>query len=213
MRFVIAGAALAACSFAAQAGPAFFDAYYQWNQTELKESGARIDGDGGGFGVRGQGRLTDTLFLTGLYQSSDAEVQESGETVFDFDIREARVGLSYQTRASRRSPWTLGVDVEAVSLKLEDDHLGAVLSDDGAAAFIGAAVAPSRGTSLFGRVGYVQLGESDGFEGEVGLSARVSDQVHLFVDYRISRLGFDGDFDLNIDVARVGLRFMFGNGF
>ena len=154
--------------------------------------------DGNGMGVRGQASLGNGFSLSALLQ--DAELKE-----YEENLRETRIGLSYDTKCHGID---VGGGVESVSLEFNDGGFGDSLR--GYSANAHASISPMDNVTLSARVGYTDVDELAGMEYEVGASYAVNKNVSAFVEYRMATLddeGFEDDFDL--DTLRIGARYNF----
>lgn len=201
-RGTLAGALMAA-PLAAQAGDmAHLDVYYIVDSTlEFDFNGAPAveSDDGDGFGVKLAAMLGESVFLAGEYQSTDNEFANATATV-----ETARIGLGYKTA------WPVYVLAEYVSNELKiDETLFPIEGDeDGWAGHIGVKAELVKFVTLDARVGYLDVGESDGLEYVVGLGLNLDRNFGLFADYRVSELENDGG-ETSVEDIRAGLRFRF----
>ncbi len=191
--------------FAAQAaGMNYLDAYYIPDSTlEISGSGGSIESnDGDGFGAKLATTLGDGgLFLAGEYQSADYTASIAGSA----EVQTMRVGLGYQT------PWSVYLLGEYVrneaeisfgTLSIKDD-------EDGFGVHLGAKFDLVKYVTLDARVGYLDVGESDGLEYVVGLGFNLDRHFGLFVDYRVSDLERDDGVEAKVEDIRTGFRFRF----
>lgn len=176
----------------------FVDGYYlPWTQLKV-DAGDDADGDidGDGWGVKGMLKLTDAVAFNGEYQRSDYD----GPSKLD----SYRLGAGYYWRY-------FGVAAEYINLDIKSGDLEG--NTDGVGLFARTSWLATSGVAFTGGIGYVRLddgGETlDGYEYNLGLDFRVTDNLGLFADYRSTNLKENGvDFELND--ARVGVRFVFG---
>lgn len=199
---LIAGALLAAPVAAQAADMAHLDVYYIVDSTlEFDFNGAATveSDDGDGFGVKLAAMLGESVFVAGEYQSSDNEFANARATV-----ETARIGLGYKTS------WPIYVLAEYVSNELKiDQTLFPVEGDeDGWAGHIGLKADLVEFLTLDARVGYLDVGESDGLEYLVGIGLNLDRNFGLFADYRVSELENDGG-ESSVEDIRAGLRFRF----
>jgi opacity protein-like surface antigen len=194
---------LLAAPLAAQAGDmAHLDIYYIVDSTlefDFGDAAAVESDDGDGFGVKLSAMLGESVFLAGEYQSTDNEFPNATATA-----ETARIGLGYKTA------WPLYVLAEYVSNELKiDETLFPIEGDeDGWAGHIGLKADVLKFLTLDARVGYLDVGDSDGLEYVVGLGLNLDRNFGLFADYRVSALEND-DVEATLEDIRAGLRFRF----
>lgn len=199
---VLAGALMAA-PLVAQAGDmAHLDIYYIVDSTlEFDFDGADAveSDDGDGFGVKLAAMLGESVFVAGEYQSSDNEFASARATV-----ETARIGLGYKTA----SPVYVLVEYVSNELKVDQALLSIDGDEDGWAGHIGIKADLVKFVTLDARLGYLDVGESDGLEYIVGLGLNLDRNFGLFADYRVSELDNDRG-DTSVQDIRAGLRFRF----
>ncbi len=156
------------------------------------------DDDGNGVGFRGQAALGQGVSLTALYQ--DAELKDA-----DANLRETRIGLSYDTKCHNIN---VGAGLETVGVDLNDGGLGASLRGHSLNAH--ASISPIDKVSLTARIGYTDVDELAGMEYEVGAQYAIDKQISAFVEYRMANLNDEGfGADVDLDTLRVGGRYTF----
>lgn len=189
-------AAFAACTFAAPAmaaqGNNFIDGYFAISEVDV----GPVDDDGNGFGVKGAFQITPQVFLTGEYQSVDYDD-------FNADIDQLRLGAGFGPGMGSSGAGLYG---RGEYVRLDDDND----DQDGVVGTVGYGLAVNKEFRLHGEIGYVLLDDADGPELLVGGTYRLTPNLGLFADYRMSYLDPDrggGDFD--IADFRAGARFYF----
>ncbi len=156
------------------------------------------DDSGDGFGFRGQAALGQGVSLTALYQ--DADIDDA-----DFNSKETRIGLSYDTKLQGID---VGAGAETVTLDLNDGGPGD--SFRGYSINAHASMKVIDNLSAYARVGYTDIDEFDGAEYEAGVHYAFDKQFGAFVEYRVADLsGNNGAPDLELDTLRVGGRYNF----
>lgn len=195
--------ALLAVPLAAQAADmAYLDVYYIPDSTLEFDSGdapSVESSDGDGFGVKLAAMLGESVFFAAEYQSADytfANVSAKADT--------RRIGLGYKT------PWPLYGLAEYVrnDLRIGGSNASLAGDEDGWAAHLGLKADLLDWLTLDARVGYQDVGESDGLEYVVGLGINLDRNFGIFADYRVSELENDNG-DATAKDVRAGLRFRF----
>lgn len=155
--------------------------------------------DGNGVGIRGQATLGQGVSLTALLQ--DAELKDADE-----NLRETRIGLSYDTKCHDID---VGGGVESVGVEFNDGGPGQP-SLRGYSVNAHASISPIDNVTLSARVGYTDVDELAGMEYEVGASYAINKNVSGFVEYRMINADDEGfGADLDLDTLRVGARYNF----
>ncbi len=197
------GGLLLAAPLVAMAGPmSYIDGYYIPDSTlEFEGDTASVESDDGdGFGVKLGGMLGESLFISGEYQSSDYEFQNASATA-----ETTRLGLGYH----------FGLPVYLLGEYVRNELSGEILGldgsgdEDGYAAHVGVKFDIIDMLTLDARAGYLDVGDSDGFEYVVGLGLNLDRHFGLFADYRVSELENDDNVKGTIEDVRAGLRFRF----
>lgn len=171
------------------------DVFYMHQKAEFA-SGDKDDGNG--VGVRGQATLGQGVSLTALLQ--DAELKDN-----DINIRETRIGLSYDTKCHDID---VGGGIESVGMDLNDGFVGGALR--GYSVNAHASISPIDNVTLSARVGYTDVDELAGMEYEIGASYAINKNVSGFVEYRMVNADDEGfGDDLDLDTLRVGARYNF----
>ena len=171
------------------------DVFYVDQNIDISGAG---DDDGNGVGFRGQADLGRGISLTALYQDADLDTA-------DANLRETRIGLSYDTATQGVN---VGAGLENVSIDLNQSGPGAALR--GYSANVHASITPINNVSVYARVGYTDVDELAGVEYEVGAQYAINKQVAAFVEYRMANLDDEGlGSDIDLDTLRVGGRYNF----
>lgn len=191
LKYAVGAGLLAVAPITAMAGGVgnTVDGYYLSSGID---TGA-FDDDGDGFGVKGTFAFSDQLFFNAEYQSADYDDSNA-------DLDQIRVGVGINSNPAEQIVF-YGL-AEYINLDDGNDD------ENGFGVHAGAIFAVNEALSLNARVGYVDVGDFDGFEWLVGGAYQFTSQFGAFIDYRTSYLE-DGGFDLDIDDLRVGLRFRF----
>ena len=155
------------------------------------------EADGDGFGIKGYAPVSDTLNLTGEYQSVGYD--DGGG-----DVDQLRAGIEVALGASG------GLGAEYVAV----DADGSDVAGFGFHWRFDTALTETLG--FFGSAGFLLLEDDDadddlsGFEGLVGLDLSFAGNMSGFIDYRFSLLEYDdADTDLDLSDLRLGLRLHF----
>lgn len=179
------------------------DLYYLSSGIELEVPGLGSgEDDGDGFGAKGRFAISDALFLSAEYQTAKLDD-------LDEDLTQIRLGVGGSIPISPEL-W-VSARAEYVDSEIENFFFdGSALEDDGPAFHAGLVFA-SGGFSLFGEVGYLKLGDSDGPEFSVGAAFAMSEAIGLFLDYRLTSLEIDDSdgSEFDIDDFRAGIRLSF----
>lgn len=171
------------------------DVFYVDQNIDISGAG---DDDGNGVGFRGQADLGRGISLTALYQDADLDTA-------DANLRETRIGLSYDTSTQGVN---VGAGLENVSIDLNQSGPGIALR--GYSANVHASITPINNVSVYARVGYTDVDELAGVEYEVGAQYAINKQVAAFVEYRMANLDDEGlGSDIDLDTLRVGGRYNF----
>lgn len=171
------------------------DVFYVDQNIDISGAG---DDDGNGVGFRGQADLGRGISLTALYQDADLDTA-------DANLRETRIGLSYDTATQGVN---VGAGLENVSIDLNQSGPGVALR--GYSANVHASITPINNVSVYARVGYTDVDELAGVEYEVGAQYAINKQVAAFVEYRMANLDDEGlGSDIDLDTLRVGGRYNF----
>lgn len=183
----------------------FLDAYYIPDSTlELESNLGSVESEeGDGFGVKLAAMLGKSIFLAGEYQSTDNE--RLGGSAVNATVDSARIGLGYNTS----TPF-YGL-LEYINYEVEfDGGLGSdSQSESGFGAHIGANIDLFEFLTLEARAGYLDIGDSDGFEYLAGLGLNLDKNFGLFVDYRVTELENKDDVTSTFQDLRAGFRFRF----
>lgn len=190
-----AAAAILMTSGAAQAqGPGFVDLYVVPSaKLEVAIPGfGSGDDDGDGFGIRGLIPASESLAITGEYQSTSYD--DSG---IDMDQLRFGIGLT--------GPTTSGVYLEYISSTIDDADA------DGFGVHGRLSTPASQPVGVYGQIGYVALEDdfetNSGIEFSVGLAFQVNDAMGIFVDLRKTSLeGEDSEIEIDFTDFRAGLR-------
>lgn len=171
------------------------DVFYVDQNIDISGAG---DDDGNGVGFRGQADLGRGISLTALYQDADLDTA-------DANLRETRIGLSYDTATQGVN---VGAGLENVSIDLNQSGPGVALR--GYSANVHASITPINNVSVYARVGYTDVDELAGVEYEVGAQYAINKQIAAFVEYRMANLDDEGlGSDIDLDTLRVGGRYNF----
>lgn len=172
------------------------DVFYMNQKVDSLVAGGKDDGNG--VGVRGQATLGQGVSLTALLQ--DAELKDN-----DVNLRETRIGLSYDTKCHGID---VGGGVDSVSADLNNGQPGQSLR--GYSVNAHASISPIDNVTLSARVGYTDVEELAGMEYEIGASYAINKNVSGFVEYRMANLDDEGmGDDVDLDTLRVGARYNF----
>ncbi|MDM4770440.1 outer membrane beta-barrel protein [Solimonas sp. SE-A11] len=192
-------AAAPVASMAASGGPTgHLDVYY--TDADIELDGPVVNGDesGDGFGIRGSGKVADKVFVFGQYEKNKYDN--------DAELQTIRAGLGFGLWQDANT--SLDIRAEFIDVDGKDFPLGIEIDDSGYGVHVGAAFRPLPGLSLFGDVGWIDVGDYDGPEYTVGAVFNVSNQFGLFADYRITDVE-DGDIGLKSQDLHLGVRFNF----
>ncbi|MES0873252.1 outer membrane beta-barrel protein [Sinimarinibacterium thermocellulolyticum] len=201
---LLAGALLTAPLASRAADMAYLDVYYIVDSTlefDLAAAPSTVESDDGdGAGVKLAAMLGESVFLAAEYQSSDNDFANASAT-----NETSRIGLGYKT------PWPVYVLAEYVNNSLEVDPSvanGVSGDEDGWAVHLGIKADLVKFVTLDARVGYLDVGESDGIEYIAGLGFNLDRNFGIFADYRVSELDNDRR-EASVEEVRAGLRFRF----
>lgn len=197
------GGLLLAAPLAAMAGPmSYIDAYYIPDSTlTVEAANSEIESDDGdGFGVKLAGMVGENFFLAGEYQSTDNEFGNATVTV-----ETTRLGLGFHFGLP---VYLLGeyVNNEASG---ELANFGGAGDEDGYGIHAGIKFDIIDMLTIDARGGYLDVGDSDGYEYVVGLGLNLDRHFGLFADYRVSELERDDDVTGKVEDVRAGFRFRF----
>jgi hypothetical protein len=136
--------------------------------------------DGTGFGVRGWGKVGQSGFVHGEY--SMVTLSDT-----DLDVNELRFGGGIMGELQKGAHWLA---------KAEYIDFGSDLDADGFGLHGGAGVEVSPQAGIFGTVGFIDVGEEDGLEFNIGGKMKFSKELAGILDYRM----FSGS---NFDVSEL----------
>jgi opacity protein-like surface antigen len=188
-------------AMAASPGPVGnLDVYYIDAEAEATSGGLSGSVDGDGFGVRGAGKFNDQAFIFGEYQQNDYDDSDN------LEIRQIRAGVGFLLSSSEQAD--LYVKGSFLNFESETDTLGSG-DDNGWAIHGGAAFKAAPGFTLFGEIGYLDVGDTDGPEYNIGAAFNVTDQLGLVANYRYTDLDVDGGDTLELKDLQLGVRFNF----
>lgn len=201
MKKTLLAALLAAAPFTtmAAAPTGHVDVYYTDADIELDTALIKGDESGDGFGVRGSGQVADRVFVFGQYEQSDYDNDAELETI--------RAGLGYGLYQDDDT--SLALRAEYINVEGKDLPPGIEIDDDGYGGHIGIAFRPLSALSLFGEVGWIDIGDYDGPEYTVGALFSLSSQFALVADYRIIDLEGDNDIAVEANDLHLGVRLNF----
>lgn len=202
-RLAALGGMLFAAPLAAWAGPmSYIDAYYIPDSTLTFEGpNAEVESDDGdGFGVKLAGMVGESVFIAGEYQSTDNEFGNVTATV-----ETSRIGAGFHFGFPI---YLLGEYVNN-ELSGEIGNFGASGDEDGFGVHAGIKFDILDMLTLDARGGYLDVGDSDGYEYVVGLGLNLDRHFGLFADYRVSELENENDVTGKVEDVRAGLRFRF----
>lgn len=193
---------LSAFAFQANAQQTSFghvDAYYIPNaDLEISDATGSAKDDGDGFGLKGRFLVSEQLFIAAEYQAVEYDDSE-------LELDQLRVGVGFTMPINI----TLNFVGQVEYINAETDAPGVSSeSDDGFGVHAGLEAALAPQFSLYGRVGFVSVDDSDGPEFLVGARFKVTPNASLFADYRASRFSDSGT-DLDLDDLRIGAGFHF----
>lgn len=199
------GLLLAAPLAASAASMDYLDAYYIPDSTlEIENDTDSIESEeGDGFGVKLATMLGENVFLAGEYQSTDNE-QLAGSAV-NATVDSARIGLGYNTS----TPFYGLLEYINYEAEVESGLGSGSDSESGFGAHIGANIDLFEYLTLDARAGYLDIGDSDGFEYLAGVGLNLDKNFGLFVDYRVTELETKDDLTLTVQDLRTGFRFRF----
>lgn len=206
------GLLLTAPLSASAASMDYLDAYYIPDSTlEIETDGGSVESEeGDGFGVKLAAMLGENVFLAGEYQSTDNE--NIGGSGGNATVDTKRIGLGYNTSLP------IYVLLEYINHEVEVDggvSSGSLLSDSGFGAHIGLKFEVMDYVTLEARGGYLDIGDSDGFEYLAGIGLNLDKNFGLFVDYRVTDVDVENnalvppEFTLTSQDLRTGFRFRF----
>jgi len=182
-------------TMAAATSTGHLDVYY--NDSNADGGGSDLDGDG--FGIRGAGLISDAAAVYGEYQKN--EYDDSG----NLEIQQIRAGLAYLFSKSR--DLELYGKAEFINYQAEDD-LGDD-DDNGWGLHGGIAFLPLPALRVFGELGYLDVGDLDGPEYNVGASYTFTSQFSAVANYRVSDLENEDSGDVELSDLQLGVRFSF----
>lgn len=197
---------LLAAPFSAQAASlSYLDAYYIPDSTlELEDDTDSIESEeGDGFGVKLAAMLGENVFLAGEYQSTDNE--QLGGSAINATVDSARIGLGFNTS----TPFYGLIEYINYEAEVESGLGSGSDSESGFGAHIGANIDLFEHLTLEARGGYLDVGDSDGFEYLAGIGLNLDKNFGLFVDYRVTELDTKEDLTLTVTDLRTGFRFRF----
>ncbi|HSW13511.1 MAG TPA: outer membrane beta-barrel protein [Solimonas sp.] len=187
-------------TMAAASSAGHVDVYYSDANAEATTGGLSGDVDGDGFGIRGAAKFTDQAFVFGEYQNTEYD------DAADLEIQQIRAGLGYLFSSS--AELDLYGKVEFLNFEAEASGTGSS-DDNGWGVHGGIAFMPAPEFRLFGELGYVDVGDSDGPEYNIGASYNFTPQFGAVVNYRVTDLDIDGGDELELSDLQVGVRFNF----
>lgn len=199
------GFVLAAPLAASAASMDYLDAYYIPDSTlELEDDTDAIESEeGDGFGVKLATMLGENVFLAGEYQSTDN--QRLAGTAVDATVDSARIGLGFNTS----TPFYGLLEYINYEAEVESGLGSGSNSESGFGAHIGANIDLFEHLTLEARGGYLDIGDSDGFEYLAGVGLNLDKNFGLFVDYRVTELENKDNLTLTVQDLRTGFRFRF----
>jgi predicted porin len=203
MKKTLLAALLAAApmaSMAASGGPTgHLDVYYTDADLELDAPVVGGEDSGDGFGIRGSGKVADKVFVFGQYEKNSYDDS-------DGELQTIRAGLGFGLWQGSNT--SIDIRGEFIDVEGEDFPVGIEIDDSGYGVHVGAAFRPIPGLSLFGDVGWIDVGDYDGPEYTVGAVFNLNEQFGLFADYRITDVE-DDDIGLKSEDLHLGVRFNF----
>lgn len=182
------------------------DAYYIPDSTlELDNGTTSVESEeGDGFGVKLATMLGEHIFLSGQYQSTDTE--NIGGSGVDGTVDDTRIGLGYNTSL----PIYALLEYVNYDVEFDGGSLGSVSgSETGFGAHVGARFDLMEYFTLDARAGYLDIGDTDGFEYLAGIGINFDRNFGLFADYRVVELDGEDDAELSTQDLRAGFRFRF----
>jgi len=174
-------------TMAAATSTGHLDVYY--NDAEAED----VDGDG--YGIRGAALVSDQAIVYGEYQEN--EYDGPG----DREVQQIRAGLGYLF--SKSKDLELYGKAEFINVDFGDED------DNGWGLHGGIAFLPMPALRLFGELGYIDVGDADGPEYNVGASYAFTSQFSAVANYRVSDLEDDGGADFELSDLQLGVRFSF----
>ncbi|MDM4770439.1 outer membrane beta-barrel protein [Solimonas sp. SE-A11] len=176
------------------------DIYYTDSEAELNDgfTNAKVDGDGG-FGIRGSGKIADQAFVFGEYQKTDYD------TPTDLEIQQIRAGLGFLLVNTEQTE----VYGKASFLNFKADSNVGEADDNGWGLHAGAKFKVAPAFSVFGEIGYLDVGDTDGPEYNIGAAFDFSQQFGVVANYRYSDFDVDGGGSLELKDLQLGVRFNF----
>lgn len=139
--------------------------------------------DGTGFGVRGWGQVGQNGFVHGEYSMVSLEV-ETPFGDFDVDVNELRIGGGMTGQLQQNAMWLV---------KGEYIDFGSDTDLDGFGIHGGAMLDATPELGVFGTVGFLDIGEDDGLEFNLGGKYKFTKEFAGILDYRM----FSGDGDIS----------------
>lgn len=204
MKKTLLAALLVAAPFstmAASTSNGNLDVYYVDSSLEL-DAGGTVDFDGDGFGVRGSGKIADNVFVFGEYQNVEYDPINGVELEF----QQLRAGLGYLFSSSEQVDFY--GKASFLNFQLESNVTDSA-DDNGWGVHGGLAFKPASGVTLFGELGYIDVGDLSGPEYNIGASFNFTEQFGVVANYRISDQETDDDTGVNIQDLQLGIRLNF----
>ncbi len=176
------------------------DIYYTFADAEANDgvTNAKVDGDGG-FGVRGNAKIADRAFVFGEYQKTDYD------TPTDLEIQQIRAGLGFLFSSTEQAD----IYGKASFLNLKADSNLGEGDDNGWGLHAGASFKLAPAFRLFGEIGYLDVGDTDGPEYNIGAAFDFSQQFGVVANYRYTDFDVDGGGSLELKDLQLGVRFNF----
>jgi hypothetical protein len=148
--------------------------------------------DAAGFGIRGWMSVGEGGgFVHGEYSLVGLENPGTGA---DVDVNELRMGGGMMGSLQQNAKWLA---------KLEYIDFGSDLDSDGFGLHGGAMFEPAANLGLFGTVGFIDVGDDDGLEFNIGGKFSFTRDLAGIIDYR----SFSGDF-VDVTEIRFALAYM-----
>ena len=197
-RNLIAATLLACTPFATMAA-GYVEGYYVNAELEASVGGASGDVDGDGFGVRASHQINPGMFFTG-----EAETLSYDGNGDDLDIRFIRAGLGVNSNPETS---LIGFGYGEI-VNARSEAAGESESDTGYGVHVGGKLKASDKVHLLARLGFVDVGDSDGVEGLVSGTFHFTPNVGATLAYRMLNQGADG-VDLDLTDWRFGVRYTY----
>jgi len=157
-------------------------------------------------GLRGAGRLTNSLLLIGGYEAGRGDVEGGDGRNAHAELTDAQLGLYQYLFKSRLSRWKLGIEATTMFVKIEGG--GDQLLDDRGGRFgLSTMYRVSKGFWFDAGSSYVVMREHEGYDASLGVQGRITERINFVVKGRF--VDYGGDSDITTRSGHVGLRYIF----